>query len=139
MSVESLLDTNIIIYRLESNDIRKYKRAEQLIQLGLLEGRCCISRQVLQETLNVVTKKLHFDFADCKHLLEKTLLPLCKDLPNSQLYYRSLQVQFRYQYSFYDSLIIAAALEAGCQTLYSEDLQHMQRIENLTIFNPFHE
>ena len=105
----------------------------------MLEGRCCISRQVLQETLNIATKKLNFDFEDCEQLLEKTLLPLCKNLPDMQLYHRSLQVRFRYQYSFYDSLIIAAALEAGCQTLYSEDLQHMQRIENLTIFNPFHE
>ena len=43
----------------------------------------------------------------------------------------------RFGFSFYDSLIVAAALEAGCTRLYSEDLQHGQRIQNLTIENPF--
>lgn len=48
-----------------------------------------------------------------------------------------MRIQSRYLYSFYDSLIIAAALEAGCGNLYSEDLQDRQRIEQLTIVNPF--
>ena len=56
MSVNSLLDTNIIIYTLESVDLNKYKRAKELVQSGLLKGNCCISRQVIQETLNVATK-----------------------------------------------------------------------------------
>jgi predicted nucleic acid-binding protein len=54
-----------------------------------------------------------------------------------QLYQRALDIQARYRYGFYDALIIAAALEAGCIRLYSEDLQHGQRIERLTIENPF--
>ena len=53
------------------------------------------------------------------------------------LYHRGLDLQIRYRFSFYDSLIVAAALEAGCKTLYSEDLQHAQEIEGLTIANPF--
>jgi predicted nucleic acid-binding protein len=48
-------------------------------------------------------------------------------------------VKERYRFSFYDSLIIAAALEAGCNTLYSEDLQHNQKVEWLTIINPFND
>ena len=58
-------------------------------------------------------------------------------IPMDPLYERGLFIKFRYQYSFYDSLIIAAALEAGCKTLYSEDMQHGQRIEQLIIKNPF--
>ena len=51
---------------------------------------------------------------------------------------RATQIAERYRFSFYDSLIIATALRAGCQTLYSEDLQHSQKIERqLTVFNPF--
>ena len=50
---------------------------------------------------------------------------------------RGLRIRSRYRYSFYDSLIIAAALKAGCRDLYSEDLQDGQRIEQLTIKNPF--
>jgi predicted nucleic acid-binding protein len=54
-----------------------------------------------------------------------------------RLYQRALDIQARYHFGFYDALIIAAALEAGCTRLYSEDLQHGQRIERLTIENPF--
>jgi predicted nucleic acid-binding protein len=54
-----------------------------------------------------------------------------------RLYQRALDIQARYHYGFYDALIIAAALDAGCTRLYSEDLQHGQRIERLTIENPF--
>ena len=137
MSADSFLDTNIIIYRLESSDLKKCKRAEELVQSGLLEGRCCISQQVLREALNVAIKKLNFSFEDAERLLNKTLLPLCKVTPMAPLYRRSLNIQSRYRYSFYDSLIIAAALEADCKTLYSEDMQHGQHIEQLIIENPF--
>lgn len=137
MSVSTLFDTNIIIYTLESVDLNKYKRAKELVQSGLLQGNCCISRQVMQETLNVATKKLQYTFEDALYLLHDTLLPLYRMIPMDPLYERGLFIKFRYQYSFYDSLIIAAALEAGCKTLYSEDMQHGQRIEQLIIKNPF--
>lgn len=137
MSVSTLFDTNIIIYTLESVDLNKYKRAKELVQSGLLQGNCCISRQVMQETLNVAKKKLQYTFEDALYLLHDTLLPLCRMIPMDPLYERGLFIKFRYQYSFYDSLIIAAALEAGCKTLYSEDMQHGQRIEQLIIKNPF--
>jgi predicted nucleic acid-binding protein len=58
-------------------------------------------------------------------------------MPTQRLYEQALDIQSRYQYSFYDSLIIAAALDGGCTRLLSEDLQHGQRIESLTIENPF--
>ena len=57
--------------------------------------------------------------------------------PTPALYRRCLDVQERWKYGFYDSLIVAAALEAGCKRLLSEDLQHGQRIEGLRIENPF--
>jgi predicted nucleic acid-binding protein len=53
------------------------------------------------------------------------------------LYERCLQVQQRWKFSFYDALIVAAALDAGCTRLISEDLQHDQRIDRLRIENPF--
>ena len=137
MSVSTLFDTNIIIYTLESVYLNKYKRAKELVQSGLLQGNCCISRQVMQETLNVATKKLQYTFEDALYLLHDTLLPLYRMIPMDPLYERGLFIKFRYQYSFYDSLIIAAALETGCKTLYSEDMQHGQRIEQLIIKNPF--
>ncbi|MBA3636750.1 MAG: PIN domain-containing protein, partial [Rubrobacteraceae bacterium] len=65
--------------------------------------------------------------------------PLWTVSPSLALYRRTLDLQARYRYSFYDSLIIAAALDAGCTRLYSEDLQDGQRIEGLTVENPFRE
>jgi predicted nucleic acid-binding protein len=58
-------------------------------------------------------------------------------MPTEALYRSCLRLQDRYRYSFYDSLIIAAALDSGCDRLYTEDLQDGQRIEGLTIVNPF--
>jgi len=139
MSADSLLDTNIVIYSLDASHPEKFRRAERLIRSGLHQGRCCISQQVVQETLNVATCKFGYSREDAMRILNRTLLPLCKPLPVSMLYRRGLDIQFRYRYSFYDSLIIAAALEIGCRNLYSEDLHHGQKIEQLTIRNPFKE
>jgi predicted nucleic acid-binding protein len=58
-------------------------------------------------------------------------------MPTQGLYERALDIQTRYQFSFFDALIVAAALVGGCTRLLSEDLQHAQRIEGLTIVNPF--
>lgn len=64
-------------------------------------------------------------------------MPLWTVSPSPALYHRALDVQARYRFSFYDSLIVAAAIEAGCARLYSEDLQDDQRVDGLTIENPF--
>ena len=69
--------------------------------------------------------------------LDTVLLPLLRVGSSATLYQRGLDTQARYQFSFYDSLIVAAALSAGCKRLLSEDMQHGQRIESLTIINPF--
>jgi predicted nucleic acid-binding protein len=74
---------------------------------------------------------------DAKGFMEEIMVPLWRVSPSLALYQRALDVRARYHYGFYDSLIIAAALDAGCTWLYSEDLQDRQRIEGLTISNPF--
>jgi predicted nucleic acid-binding protein len=72
-----------------------------------------------------------------KGFLQQVLVPLWRISPSQALYDRALDLQARYRYSFYDALIIAAALDAGCTRLYSEALQDGQKIEGLTIENPF--
>jgi predicted nucleic acid-binding protein len=69
--------------------------------------------------------------------LEQILAPLWRVMPSPALYRRGLELQSRHGLSFYDALIVAAALEAGCTRLYTEDLQHGQKIEGLLIQNPF--
>ncbi|MFN4146065.1 MAG: hypothetical protein ACK4GN_09600, partial [Runella sp.] len=57
--------------------------------------------------------------------------------PNEATLCKALDIHLLYQYSFYDSLILASALECGCEVLYSEDLNHGQTLEGLQIINPF--
>jgi predicted nucleic acid-binding protein len=94
---------------------------------------------VVQECLNVALRKAQIKLtADAaRSHLDAVLLPLMQATPSAALYHRALNVQQRWRFSFYDSLVIAAALDLRCKTLWSEDLQHDQKIEGLTIRNPF--
>ncbi len=133
------IDSNIFVYLFDETDSGKRHIAEELIHVGLVTGTANISFQVIQEILNVLTSKLKPPVSqeDARHFMDQTLIPLWRIMPSQRLYHRSLDIQVRYRYSFYDALIIAAALDAGCNRLYSEDLQHGQQIEDLTIENPF--
>ena len=109
------------------------------VREALSSGNACISFQVVQECLNTVLRKaeVRLDVADARAWLDTVLAPLVRVQSSLDLYRRSMDLQARWQYSFYDSLIVAAALEAGCKRLLSEDLQHGQRVEGLQIVNPF--
>jgi predicted nucleic acid-binding protein len=139
MSVEAFLDTNLFIYQLEFADQHKGSVAEEIIMKGISTGSACISFQVVQECLNTIRRKaeIPLDEADTRRYLQAVLFPLWMIMPSQNLYLRALDTQGRLGFGFYDSLIVSAALEAGCATLYSEDLQHGQRIDRLTIHNPF--
>ncbi len=137
MSVEHFLDTNVFVYLFDETNDRKRERAERLVQQALVNETGCISYQVVQETINVITRKLNATPERAGQILDDTLIPLWRVNPTRTFYQRGLDLQTRYRFSFYDSLIVAAALEAGCHTLYSEDLKHGQQIEGLTITNPF--
>ena len=132
-------DTNVILYLFDDTDSPKRKKSEELILSALDSGTGCVSHQVIQEALNVVTTKLDppADAHDALRLIDRILLPLWRVMPGRELFVRALDVQARYRYGFYDSLIIAAAIEADCARLYSEDLQHGQRIATLRITNPY--
>lgn len=138
MSV-NFIDTNILIYLFDDVNQRKSDIAWDYLSRALKTGDSIISYQVVQETLNVITKKVPKPATaeQADKLLNSVLAPLWKVNPSRELYNRGIAIQARYQFSFYDSLIVAAALEAGCSTLYSEDLQHGQRIEQLTVIDPF--
>jgi len=137
MSVEDFLDTNVFVYLFDETDPRKRERAERLVNWALEHQTGCISFQVVQETLNVMTRKLKVPPETARRLLHGILMPLCRVFPTQALYDRALGLQARYRLDFYDSLIVAAALEAGCTTLYTEDLQHGQQISGVVITNPF--
>ena len=137
MSADDFLDTNVLVYSVDARFPEKMERALELVGNSLTNGSGCISYQVVQETLNVLTGKVGMSNDGIRRLLNEILLPLWQVNPTAALYQEAITLRGRYGFSFYDSLIVAAALEAGCTRLYSEDLQHGQQIQRLTILNPF--
>jgi predicted nucleic acid-binding protein len=139
MSAEDFIDSNVFIYQLDGSDPRKQAIADTLVRRALADGSGCISHQVVQECLNTALRKaaVRLQPAEARPWLDVVLLPLMKVGPTPALYQRALGVQARWGFGFYDSLIVAAALQAGCTRLLTEDLQHSQQIETLTVHNPF--
>lgn len=128
----NFVDTNVVIYCV-SDDEEKRSKA-----LTLLAARPIISAQVLNETAHTMRRKLRFEPAEIGAVILR-LVQECHVVPmTADTTLSALSIAERYKFSIYDSLIIAAAVDADCTTLYSEDLQHRQIIENqLTIINPF--
>lgn len=139
MPAELFLDTNLFIYQIEALDEKKAPIADRIIGEGISSGNTCISFLVVQECLNTFARKAEIRLGpDQMHdYLDAVLAPLMQVGASIDLYRKAVEVQARYGYSFYDALIIAAALEAGCARLLTEDMQHGQRIEGLMIVNPF--
>lgn len=129
---DAFFDTNVLLYLL-SGDAEKADRAE-----ALLEGSGAISVQVLNEFTTVAVRKLGLSFAEVREVLD-TIRTVCVTHPLTIEHHdKGSEIAERYGFSFYDSVIVASALLAGCNVLYSEDLQHHQVIEKrLTIINPF--
>jgi predicted nucleic acid-binding protein len=138
MSVD-FFDSNVFIYFFDTTDSVKQTIATELVEKAIEAGNGCISFQVVQETLRVITGKLPRPATQEEAVLfmAHSLQPLWRVMPSAALYEKALQLRSRWKLSFYDALIVAAALEAGCKRLLSEDMQHGQRIEGLRIENPF--
>jgi predicted nucleic acid-binding protein len=129
---DASFDTNVVLYLL-SADATKADRAEALLAAG-----GTISVQVLNEFAAVALRKLHVSWPEIREALEP-VRAVCSVEPLSiQTHGQATKIAERYGLSVCDSLIAAAALLAGCKTLYSEDMQDGQVIERkLTIRNPF--
>jgi len=139
MSVKYFLDTNIIVYSFSKKDTSKRKKAINLLDDALETNMGCISFQVVQEFINVALRKFAIPIShkDCLEFLHYALDPLCVLHSSTQIYFKAIDIADGWRYSFYDSMIIAAALQLECDVLYSEDLQHGQKIQDLKIINPF--
>ena len=139
MNGNCFLDTNILVYSFDHSNPAKQTEAVRLVKTALQNGKGVISSQVIQEFINVATKKFEtaFTLEDCRKYLDTVLSGLCRVFTSIELYKHSLDIMERWGYSHYDSLIIAAALQADCETLYSEDLHHHQKIRDLIIIDPF--
>jgi predicted nucleic acid-binding protein len=132
MNGEPFFDTNVLIYAFGQEDLRS-QIARDLLQRGGVIGV-----QVLNEFVAIVRRKLGFSWGEGSealaaiHVFCPSVIPL-----TVETHERALHIAQRYGYQIYDALMIAAALAAGSSTLYTEDLQDGQRIEDVTICNPF--
>jgi len=136
MTAKAFIDTNILLYAGSQYPGDQEKRAIALELLGLpdlgfsaqvmaeyfnaahLKARLGISHEVAVENLNILSRR--------------TILPI-----TPALVVRAAGLAKRYKISYYDSAILAAAIELGCTTLYTEDLSHGQTYESVQVINPF--
>lgn len=139
MSDRYFIDTNIFLYTFDITAPEKAKRSRSLIRAGLPTGKAIISYQVVQEFFSVAFRRFQppMTVVDAEYYLSVTLGPLLAVFPSQSLFGEALRLSGKHGLSWYDSLIVAAAIEGDCGILYSEDLQHGQRFGSLVIQNPF--
>jgi predicted nucleic acid-binding protein len=139
MSAKAFLDSNIFIYAYDPRDPRKQSVAGDLIRSVAISGEAVISYQVIQEFFNFALIKVASRMTedDAQVYLATAFRPMLTVASSASLVSEAIRIHRRYRLSWYDSLIVAAAQQAGCKLLYSEDLQHGQQFGTVTIHNPF--
>lgn len=128
----SFFDTNVLVY-IASGNSAKADRAEEIIYNGGV-----ISVQVLNELTNVARRKMQLAWPDTRSFLSMLRSLLVVQPITVETHETGLALAERYNLSTYDAMIVASALQAGCDTLWSEDMQHgMEFGGGLRIMNPF--
>ncbi len=127
------------MYSFDPDSAPKQVAARQLIIDSLRTQRGVISTQLVQESLNVALRKFAQPLfvSESGEYLVTVLSPMCRHAPSTGFYGRALLLQEEVGFSLYDTLIVQAALDTSCSTLFSENLQHGQTIRSLQIVNPF--
>lgn len=129
--MSAFFDSNILIYAY-STDIRRQRA------LTTIAGGGVISAQVLNEFTNVLRKKQQQDWPIIEAAVQSIRFRFPDIVPlTADTHAAALVLARDHGFAFYDALIVVAAIDAGCDTLYSEDLQHGRSIGGLAIVNPF--
>lgn len=139
MSGRFFLDTSVFVYSFDRSAPVKARRAAQLIRQAVETRKGIVSYQVTQEFFNVALRRFAqpMTVAEADQYLSTVFRPLLAIHSSQALYGEALRLNGRCRLSWFDSLIVAAAMEGECSILYSEDLQDGQRFEDLQIENPF--
>jgi predicted nucleic acid-binding protein len=132
MNGKPLMDTNVLVYTLAEGD-RRAEAARSLVASG-----GSVSVNVLNEFVAVARRKYKFSWTEVREALLSFTVLLSEPTPVTvRTHETAIEIAERFGYGIYDALVIAAALEASCDVLYSEDMRDGQRISGLTIRNPF--
>ena len=139
MSDRFFLDTNIFVYSFDQSAPAKARKASQLIRKALTTQKGVISYQVVQEFFNVALRRFSqpMQTADAEQYLSTVFRPLLAVHSSPALYAEALHLHAQSGLSWYDSLIVTSAIQARCDLLFTEDLQHGQRFGTLQVRNPF--
>jgi len=139
MSVRAFLDTNIFVYAVDQGAGKKQTIADALIARAIDRRDGVVSCQVVQEFLNVALGKFKVPLTaeQARLYVSSVFRPLLAVQPSLGLFSDAIDIRSRHKLSWYDSLIVAAAVEAGCSVLYTEDLSHGMKINGVQIENPF--
>jgi len=134
------LDTNVLVYAYDSSASSKHVKARQAVEELWNEERGLLSTQVLQEFFVQVTRKIPKPLEPRQaKVIVRDLLTWEVVVNDGNLILSAIELQLAHNFSFWDSMIIEAALRGGADLLFSEDLSHGQKIGPLTVVNPFRE
>jgi len=131
------IDSNIFIYAYTGDDEQKHSVARNVLRNNVLSNEIVLSVQILNEFYSVMAryKYPHNEIKSCLNEIVEQVKVMPLELETIK---RCIFIKEKYSYSWWDSLVLASALENDCTVLYSEDLQCNQIIENqLKIVNPF--
>ncbi|MCL2078377.1 MAG: PIN domain-containing protein [Oscillospiraceae bacterium] len=136
MKDKVFLDTNVFVYTQSSVEPKK-----RTISLNAIEQYdCVVSTQIFSEICNVMIKKLQMHIDEVKQIIAAVNDKCSVAVVTYDTVQLALDLKERYGYSYYDSLVLATALESGCQKIFTEDMRNGQIIENtLKIVNIFQE
>lgn len=132
MKDKIFIDSNIFLYAFSDKNMSK-----QSISAKIVKQNHTISTQVLNEVSNNMIKKLNFSNKEIEKFISSCYIQYNIIDFSKEIFIKASQVRDRYNISYYDSLILSSAINSKCDILYSEDMQHNQKIEDLTVINPF--
>ena len=139
MSGKFFLDTNVFVYAFDPPATAKARRARQLISEALKTRKGIVSYQVVQEFFNVAFRRFAqpISVPEAEQYFAAVFRPILAIHSSPALYLEALSLFGKHGFSWYDSLIVAAAAVSECDVLYTEDLQDGRKIAGLLIENPF--
>ena len=133
-AIKTFIDTNVLIYAFTTDDPTKQETALQALE------NCSpvISTQIVKELSNVMLRKTSIDLQTIQEIISEIIDVAEVANEEIRLIFAAFDICKRYKLSFYDSLVVATAINSKCQMLFSEDMQDGQTIDDkLKIVNPF--
>lgn len=139
MSARFFLDTNLLIYAIDSSDARKQAIAQTWLANAHESGEGVVSYQVVQEWFHVVLRKAAAPLSadEAGAIYRRLIEPLWRIQSSREVLDLALDLHGRHSISWWDALIVSAAIKGGCGRLLSEDLQHGRKFGNVEVVNPF--